>query len=166
MERQMNDPDLVGTEAGLLREYVVGGKLMQVSTVASDGAPWLAHCWYAPDKALRLVFLSRGDRRHSQNILQDARVAGGIVTIPLEGLGQKIRGVTFEGIAECVSDADLDGAYATYQSRWPQVHNMVTPEDIRADVTPNRFWRIVVQTYVLFDEVTFGAAPRREIGQW
>jgi uncharacterized protein YhbP (UPF0306 family) len=152
--------------AQLLAGYVRKGKLMQVATSTTDGLPWLAHCWYASDASLRLIFLSRADRRHSQHIEENAHVAGGIIAIPLEGLGQKIRGVTFEGTAAMVGDDALDDAYATYCRRWPQVENMISVGDLRTGSTGNRLWCISPTNYVLFDEVNFPTDPRRELTSW
>jgi uncharacterized protein YhbP (UPF0306 family) len=153
-------------QVSLLHEYLREGKLMQIATTDGADSVWLAHCWYAVDDQLRLIFLSREDRVHSQHILRGSGVAGGIIAIDLEGLGQKIRGVTFAGKAELASDDVLDEAYETYSARWPQVQQMVTPNEIRARRTPNRIWRVRPTTYVLFDEVNFPDEPRQEIATW
>lgn len=155
-----------GQEPQLLREYVKQGMLMQICTVSRDGAPWLAHCWYAADRDLNLIFMSKNGRRHSKEILENGRVAGGIIAIQLEGLGQKVRGVTYEGVAKAVESNDLDTAYSTYSGRWPQVEDMVSIEKIRAGESDNRLWRIEPSVFVLFDEINFPEDPRRELRGW
>ena len=103
MDKPANEPD----ERPLLRNYVSDGKLMQLATISASGAPWLTHCWYAADSELNLIFMSKADRRHSTDIRGNERVAGGIIAITLDGLGQKVRGVSFEGTAEQVDEGQL-----------------------------------------------------------
>lgn len=156
------DPDA----AELLRAYVRQGSVVQVATSATNGDPWMAHCWYAATDALSLIFMSRIGRRHSKDILSNPRVSCGILAIPLEGLGQKVRGVVLEGSAHMVEAAELPAAYETYRARWPQVEQMA-PLDALADPDgENRLWRIEPQTYVLFDEENFPGDPRREMTTW
>jgi uncharacterized protein YhbP (UPF0306 family) len=153
-------------EAELLREYVQAGRLMQLATVSTEGLPWLAHCWYAADSDLKLIFLSRQDRRHSYDIINNGKVAGGIIGIQLEGLGQKVRGVIFEGMAAMVPKDELGSAYAVYSRRWPKVKEMVTLDAIANDQTSNRLWCVRPAGFVLFDEVSFPEEPRRELSEW
>jgi uncharacterized protein YhbP (UPF0306 family) len=162
MDQPTNEPH----ERALLRSYVSDGKLMQLATISASGAPWLAHCWYATDSDLNLIFMSKADRRHSTNIRDDERVAGGIIAMTLDGLGQKVRGVSFEGTAEQVDEGRLSPAYETYSARWPQVGAMVSVDEISRQATDNRLWRVVPSMYVLFDEVNFPDSPRRELLRW
>jgi uncharacterized protein YhbP (UPF0306 family) len=153
-------------ERRLLHEYVRKGKLMQLATTSPLGAPWLAHCWYAADERLNLLFMSRARRRHSLEITANPRVAGGIIATDLDGLGQKVRGVIFEGTAEEVGDGELEQAFRTYRDRWPQVEGMASVEMLRAQGEENRLWQVMPTSFVLFDEVNFPTEPRREIGNW
>jgi len=162
----MTDSEKHRNEAALLREYVQGGQLMQIATLASDGGPRVSHCWYAADRELNLVFLSRVGRHHSREILTDKRVAGGIIATPLEGLGQKVRGATFQGTAHQIVPNDLTDAYETYCLRWPQAREMVSLEALTTEATENRLWTVIPTTYVLFDEISFPDEPRRELVAW
>lgn len=162
----MTDDESRSDEVALLRDYVRQGSVMQIATTSADGRPWMAHCWYAAADDLSLVFMSRIGRRHSQDILVNARVSCGILAISLEGLGQTVRGVVLEGTASVVDMADLEAAYGVYSSRWPQVLRMV-PMEVLADASgENRLWRIDPTAYVLFDEENFPAQPRRELSTW
>jgi uncharacterized protein YhbP (UPF0306 family) len=162
----MTDEEMADRERRLLRQYVEQGKLMQVATTSDHGSPWLAHCWYAADSNLSLVFMSRTARRHSLEIRNDPRVAGGIVSMDLQGLGQKVRGVIFEGAAEELVDGRADEAYDTYRSRWPQVETLAPLEALRGTDAANRLWRITPSSFILFDEVNFPSEPRRTITEW
>src|SRR5690348_13996395 len=99
--------------------------------------------WYAPsDDCRRLYFTSRDTRVHSGNIRKNGKVAGSIVAIDLEGLGQKVQGVFLSGTAtEC--DAQSGPVwYEAYRRRWPQVITMFSAADIASARTPMRMYEI------------------------
>jgi uncharacterized protein YhbP (UPF0306 family) len=151
-----------GSTRALLREYLRGAKLMQVATVR-DAQPWMANVWFAMDESFRLYFISRGDRRHSKEIRANRWVAGSIVQPPFEGLGQKVRGVTFEGEATELEDDDLVYGYDTYRRRWPQVESSAPLPEIASGKSQTRVYRVVPRLFVLFDEVNYPKDPRQEI---
>ncbi len=147
----------------VLEEYVCAGMLMQISSVTDTGHPSLCHVWYRvqfrPD---RLYFISRRDRVHSLNIRRDERVAGGIVAIPLTGLGQAVTGVTFKGSAselDAAAEEELEG----FLVRWPLARASITSERVARNDTVSRLYEIRVDEWVLFDEKAFPESPRREI---
>jgi uncharacterized protein YhbP (UPF0306 family) len=147
----------------LIRNYLKDGRLMQLATVAADGHPWVAHVWYAISADLcELVFASNVSRNHSQHIRTNPAVAGGVVAIPLEGLGQKVRGLSFAGVASEGSGDRGRAAYELYAGRWPNVRAMFAADDVDSDATPMRMYIVTVETYVLFDEVHFPSQPRQE----
>lgn len=147
----------------ILEEYVRSGKLMQVATISGTGQPAVCHVWYhvqfRPD---RLYFISRREREHSANIMQDRRVAGGIVTIPLTALGQTVRGVTFKGRArELAAGAALE--LEQFLNRWPHAREAISVESVETNRTPSRLYEIQVSEWVLFDEKMFPSEPRRTL---
>jgi uncharacterized protein YhbP (UPF0306 family) len=148
---------------GILEDYVSNGKLMQVASISEEGGPWLCHVWYraqfSPD---RLYFISRLDREHSINIRRDERVAGGIISIPLIGLGQTVTGVTFQGFASEL-DASADNELRLFLTRWPRARASITTERIEADRTSSRLYEIRVNKWILFDEHDFPDEPRQLI---
>jgi uncharacterized protein YhbP (UPF0306 family) len=148
------------TSRKILEEYITTGKLMQVATVSEAGNPAVCHVWYRgqfrPD---RLYFISRHDREHSANIRQNKQVAGGIVAIPLSGLGQTVRGVTFKGQARELG-ADAATELEKFVERWPNARSIVSAERITNNDTPSRLYEIRVDEWVLFDEETFPESPR------
>lgn len=146
----------------LIRDYLKDATLMQVATCVNN-QPWVAHVWYSYDKELNLYFISRNDRRHSQEIQTQEKVAGGIVKPPFEGLGQKVRGLTFQGVAKELGNAPLNEAFNYYKSRWRQVISHVTVEAIIHDSTKVRLYKIIPSLYVLFDEINFPEQPRQEL---
>jgi hypothetical protein len=109
------------SERAFLEQYVQAGKLMQLASLSGDGSPAVCNVWYdahfAPDV---LRFISRHDRQHSHNVRVDGRVAGGIIVIPLVGLGQTVRGVTFTGSARELPTYGIDEEIAAFVTRWPR----------------------------------------------
>lgn len=155
---------MTASERHLLEEYVTHGKLMQVATLDAHNIPALCHVWYQPAfRPDRLYFISRWDRDHSINIRRDGRVAGGIVAIPLDGLGQKVRGVTFKGAAIELPEADIDVELEGFLARWPAARSILTAETLARGQTPSRLYRITVSEWVLFDEEHFVGQPRRTL---
>jgi len=151
-------------ERVLLEDYVLAGKLMQLASLNSDGSPVVCNVWYyahfAPDV---LRFISRYDRQHSRNVRIDGRVAGSIIAIPLEGLGQTVRGVTFTGVAHELPTRGVDGEVATFVARWPRSEAALHPGKLAHDETSTRLYEVTVAEWVLFDEANFPEQPRRVI---
>jgi uncharacterized protein YhbP (UPF0306 family) len=148
------------TARTVLEEYVKTGKLMQVASVSAIGYPAVCHVWYRaqfrPDK---LYFISRHDREHSANIRQNRQVAGGIVAIPLSGLGQTVRGVTFKGQARELG-VDAGRELEAFLERWPNAQSIISIKRIAENDTPSRLYEISIDEWVLFDEETFPESPR------
>ena len=146
----------------LIREYLATGQLMQVAS-SREAQPWQAHVWYAfsPDLK-RLVFTSNKSRRHSADVRDNPMVSCAIVAIPLEGLGQKVRGLVLEGSASEAAGDDLDICYELYASKWPNVRSMFSAQDIHQDATPMRMYDVRPTRFVLFDEEHYASSPRQE----
>ncbi len=146
----------------LITNYLAEGKLLHLSTSA-NAVPWVTHVWYAFDaNSGDLVFTSNKARRHSLDIVQNSQVAGGVVAIDLEGLGQKVRGLSFEGHAFEAQDEVCQKAYDIYAQRWPVVKDMFSATDILNGTTGMRMFRVELGRAVLFDEVNFPDNPRQE----
>lgn len=149
-------------ERALLEQYVRAGKLMQLASLNSDGHPMVCNVWYdahfAPDI---LRFISRYDRQHSQNIRIDSRVAGGIIAIPLEELGQTARGVTFTGSARELPTCGINKEIAAFVTRWPRAE--LNPDELASGEIAIRLYEVTIVEWVLFDEESFPKQPRRMI---
>lgn len=151
-------------ERALLEHYVQAGKLMQLASLNSDGSPVVCNVWYdahfSPDV---LRFISQHSRQHSQNIRIDGRVSGGIIAVPLEGLGQAVRGVTFTGVARELPTSGIDREVAAFVARWPRAETALHPEKLSHGEILTRLYEVTVTEWVLFDEVNFPEQPRRVI---
>jgi uncharacterized protein YhbP (UPF0306 family) len=159
---QSDQPD----ETVLLREYISAGKLMQVASQDPDNKPWLFHVWYAQNSQLELIFASNVARLHSNYIKNSPSVAGGIIAIDLEGLGQKVRGVTFVGDAHECAGQELEEAHETYAARWPNAQELFPLAKIKSGGSPMRMYKITPTQFILFDEDNYRDQPKRVITKW
>jgi Pyridoxamine 5'-phosphate oxidase len=137
---------------------------MQLSTLQADGSPTVCNVWYdfsfSPD---RLRFISRVDRNHCANIRTDPRVAGGIIAIELQGLGQTVQGVTYTGTAHELPTADIDAEIDAFIRRWPAASPSISADSLLRGRTTSRLYEIQVDTWILFDEQNFPDQPRQVI---
>src|SRR4051794_2035766 len=112
----------------MLESYVRTGKVMQLATLDADGSPYVSNLWFAsgfaPD---RLWFISRPARAHCDNIRARPRVAGSILAIALDEVGQAVRGVTFRGTAAELPVVGIDGPISAYAGRWPSAARAIDP---------------------------------------
>jgi Pyridoxamine 5'-phosphate oxidase len=154
----------MATERELLEEYVATGMLMQVATLTSHGTPVVCNVWYdysfAPDV---LRFISRPQRHHSDNIRRRPPVAGSIVAIALEGLGQVARAVTFSGNAHELPTVGFEAEASAFVARWPRAADAIDPVRLARDEATSRLYEIEVVEWVLFDEANFPDRPRRSM---
>jgi uncharacterized protein YhbP (UPF0306 family) len=148
----------------VLEEQVGTGKVMQLATIGSDGAPYVCNVWYAsaftPD---RLWFISRPTRFHCANIRTDGRVAGAILAIEIDALGQAVQGVSFKGVARELPTTGINEQIGQYVTRWPKAANAIDPGRLASGEAHHRVYEITITDWVLFDEANFAADPRREV---
>lgn len=151
----------------LLESYVLTGKLMQLASLSPDGFPAMCNVWYDAHFRPDLVrFISREDRRHSENIRRAPQVAGSIIAVTLEGLGQKAQGVTFTGLARELPAAGSDSEIEDFLKRWPAAASAINPTKAAPYRPTSRLYEIAVSEWVLFDEEHFSHQPRRVIEAW
>lgn len=148
----------------LLETYVRTGKAMQLATLDADGAPYVSNLWFAsafnPD---RLYFISRPHRQHCLNIRERGRVAGAVLAIELEDLGQRVRGVTFTGTAVELPTTGIEAPIDAYLGRWPMAAGAIDAARLAAGETHHRLYEIIVTGWILYDEENFRGDPRQPV---
>jgi uncharacterized protein YhbP (UPF0306 family) len=154
----------MGEPRDLLEDYVAAGKALQLATVRGDGAPVVCNLWYAygfdPD---RLWFISRPAREHCANLRADPRIAGAILAIELDEVGQAVRGVSFTGQATELPTTGIDNQIQAYAGRWPRAANAIDPQRLARGETHHRVYEIAVDAWVLYDEENFRDQPRQVV---
>jgi uncharacterized protein YhbP (UPF0306 family) len=154
----------MGQPRDLLEEYVASGKAMQLATLGADGAPVVCNLWYAygfePD---RLWFISRPNRAHCENLRADRRVAGAILAITLDEVGQAVCGVSFTGLGRELPTTGIDEQIGVYARRWPNAAPAIDPGRLAAGTTHHRVYEVDVTEWVFYDEEHFRAQPRQVV---
>jgi uncharacterized protein YhbP (UPF0306 family) len=145
-----------------LVDHLRAGKTMQIASSSSAG-PRVFSVWYAvSDDFSRLVFISNRNRHHSREFALNPQAGGTIVAIELEGLGQKVEGVSFFGEVSEPGGDDLVVAYRIYADKWPQVRGMFSVADIAAGSTDMRVYDVAIKQWVFFSEREYPESPRQE----
>ena len=141
----------------LITNYLHEARLMQIAT-AKDNQPWVCNVYFAFDNELNLYWISTPQRRHSQEIEVNGKVAGTIV-LP-HTPGDKVRGIQFEGVGKSATGDTMQKAMDTYASRMgmPEARKQKILEGKDAHIP----YIIKPTLYVLFDEVNFPENPRQE----
>lgn len=142
----------------LVGKYLQIGRMMQVATVKND-QPWCCTVYFVPDEKLNLYWISTPDRRHSQEILKNKKIAAAISIkhIPDED----VVGLQVEGDAQLVEDSEeIKKAIRLYADR----HNRGEKwyEDFLTGKNQHKLYRIKPRLFVLFDEENFPNDPRKE----
>jgi len=129
-----------------IRDYLP--KIIHISLATCvNNRPWVCEVHYVFDDELNLFFRSKLERRHSKELALNPQVAGNIITQHL--LGEKVRGVYFEGTAELLENVDENHmAYKLYCQRFNKGNEIL--EELKKE-DGHRFYKITVNTFYLFD---------------
>lgn len=141
----------------IIRQYLPQIIHMSMATCV-DTKPWVYEVHFAYDDDLNLYWVSDQTRRHSQELLQNNRVSGNIVT--QHHLGQAARGVAFEGVAGIVDTLDeAHPGYGAYKMRYAD------KDLLQAYSDPNgaRLYEIKVSDYYLLDAITTGKLVKHHL---
>lgn len=144
----------------VIREYLPEVIHLSLATMRGN-KPWICEVHFVFDNDLNLYFRSTPTRRHSKEIADNHNVAGNIIKQHL--VGQKPRGVYFEGTAELLTDVDENHvAYKLYCERFD------TDEEILAEAkteTGHKFYKICVSKFYVFDSLESSPSQKYEL-EW
>lgn len=119
---------------------------MQVATF-HDEQPWVCTVYFVHDDALNLYWLSWPERRHSQEIAKNSRVAVAIAVKP----DMPVIGVQGEGKAAAIKDIDIiEYVMAGYIKKYGLGKDFV--RRFKAGTNHHQLYRFIPARYVLFDE--------------
>lgn len=129
-----------------IREYLPDVCHLSLATCASN-QPWVCEVHFVYDNELNLYFRSKPSRRHSKEIDTNTCVAGNI--IQPHKVGEKVRGVYFEGAAEMLTSIDAESpVYKLFCDRLQEDDAIL--EETRTE-DGHQFYKITVREFVLFD---------------
>lgn len=141
-----------------IRDYLPQIIHMSLATCVNN-KPWICEVHYVFDNELNFYFRSTPQRRHSEEIKSNPQVAGNIITQHL--LGQKVRGVYFEGKAELLENVDEGHvAYKLYCKRFDTDSEIL--EEAKKE-TGHKFYKITVDTFYLFDSRESSPSKKYEL---
>ena len=136
--------------AATARRIVDAIMYMTLATADADGRPWVSPVWFAPDGDHAFLWLSRPERRHSQNIAARPEVAVVVFdsTVPIGGA----EAVYAEAVAAQVSGDELERAIATYSARSAARGGGPIGHDDASGPAPLRLYRAVASSLSVLGE--------------
>jgi uncharacterized protein len=141
----------------LIEDYLKEAKMMQVAT-SKDNQPWACTVYFAFDEDLNLYWISTPDRRHSEEIRENEKVAGTMV-LP-HTPGDNVRGIQFQGVAKELTQVEAVEGMKYYAERYGLDKERVSA--ILDGKDGHVCYKITPSLYVLFDEKNFPDDSRQE----
>lgn len=135
---------------------LASGRLLQLATV-NQSQPWICTVYFVHDEQLNLYWLSWPERRHSQEIAQNDKVAAAIVVKP----DQPVIGIQAEGRAEIVkNDRTVTEVLDKYVKKYAAGKDFI--RNYQAGTNHHQLYKFVPTKYVLFDEHNFSGDQARQ----
>lgn len=133
-------------------------RMMQVAT-SVNGQPWNCTVYYASDDALNLYWISMPDTRHSLELGMNSKVS---VAIPVKFDDMTVRGLSLEGTAEEITDAEIiKEKVKLYSDKFSRGDDWY--KDYIKGNNPHKLYKIKPTKIVLFDRVNFPENDRQEL---
>ncbi len=142
----------------LIEDYLKKAKILQIAT-SKENQPWACTVYFAFDEQLNLYWISKSNRRHSEEIRNNNKVAG-VIVLP-HTPGDKVQGIQLQGIAKELTDKTEAAVGMKYYAK----RFGMKPERVKAvlDGTDGHIcYKISPSLCVLFDETNFPDNPRQE----
>jgi uncharacterized protein YhbP (UPF0306 family) len=143
----------------LFDQYLNENFRMQLATSVDD-QPWACTVSYIADKERNLYWASVPSRRHSQELIQNPKVAA---TIVVKGvIDQPVIGIQLIGTAEELSPSDYPrGVVEAYAEKF--IRNPQWVDDFMNGNAEHRIYKITPSETYLFDEENFPGGQRQKI---
>jgi uncharacterized protein YhbP (UPF0306 family) len=146
------------TKEELLNKYFAERRVMQIASLGSDGSPWLCTVFFVEHDS-KLYWLSHPERRHSEDIARDARIAVAIVGED----NWPVSGVQATGTATAITDIKTaTKIMPKYIKKYGQGKDFV--ELLKRGTNKHQLYEFSTDTYKIFDEVYFKDSPEQYIG--
>jgi uncharacterized protein YhbP (UPF0306 family) len=141
----------------LIKQYINQPIIMQLATCVNN-QPWVCTVHFYADDKLNLYWVSRNDRRHSKEIKVNPKVSATILIHENTATEDWVIAVTLEGIAEVVDESIIQNVGQDY------VNKTAKDPELLAKIVdgPDKFYRLIPSSIVLFDNKNFPKDPRQE----
>lgn len=141
----------------LIKDYLPGGKTMQVATLRGD-QPWVCTVYYVADELQRLYWLSFPSRRHSQQLSLNDKAA---IAIAIK-TDKPVVGIQAEGCAEPVVDlGEVKHVMQLYANKYDGAGKDFYDNFVEG-TNQHVMYRFTPSCFVLFDEVNFSPSESRK----
>lgn len=139
------------TPAAVAQQYLQQGRVMQIATL-HDGDPRVNSVYYVPaDDMTAVYWMSEPRRRHSEDILNDARMAG---TIALK-TDWPVAGIQFTGKGSVLEDQEkLQKIIEAYNEKYHDAAKGLY-ERMQQGTNKHLIYELTLESLELFDEVNF-----------
>ena len=142
----------------LIREFLPSKNVLQLATSVNN-QPWVCNVHYYSDDDLNMYWISTPQRRHSEEIKQNPRVAVVIKVHENTPNENYIIGLSAEGTAE-LAGRDLGQINEAYMKKLDKPAQLMA--DIKDGSNPHEFYKFSPTKFVLFDTKNFPKEPRQE----
>lgn len=115
--------------------YLEKNRLISIATV-SENRPWSATTFFAYDKNLHILFFSRSDTRHAQNIAQNSHVSATINQV--WGRPGKVKGIQLVGTARKLEFGHSARFFEIFRSRFAWMDRY--PDHSLYIIEPTELW--------------------------
>jgi ribonuclease HI/uncharacterized protein YhbP (UPF0306 family) len=139
-------------------EFLALGPVMQLAT-ANKNNPWISTVYYVADAARNIYWLSLPERRHSQEVASNPKVA---VAIAIKQ-DLPVIGIQAAGSVSVVDDAVVvEEILATYVKKYDGAGKEFHQRFIDGK-NKHQLYKLIPEYLVLFDEVHFKTNPAQKI---
>lgn len=141
----------------LISEYLEDAEIMQLATGGENGQPWICTLHFALGENGSMYWNSLRDRRHSQEVRANGKVAVAVLKDPAV-----TRALQMEGDAEEVTGEAVHEAHRIYSAAHGDSPKRL--EYALSDASDDPAYYVFrPRNIVLFDKVNFPDDPRQEI---
>ena len=113
-------------------------KSLMVLGTSSNDKVWSATVYYVVTEEFEIIFYSRSDTRHTENIEINPNISVVVTEIPIKS--KKIKSIQLAGIARKADGADWNKYYLRYEEKYKWAKEF--PDHIIYVVKPLELWMI------------------------
>lgn len=143
----------------LVKKYLPTVNIMQLAT-SSNNQPWACTVHFYSDENLNLYWISTLERRHSQDIKLNPKVAATIMVHENTAEEDYVIGVSIEGTAELLAEKIDDATVQAYISKLSM--DTAFMAKVKAGKDAHKFYRLTSSKIVIFDNKDYPDNPRQE----
>ena len=132
------------------RRIVDANSYATLATADAEGRPWVTPVWFAERDLREYLWVSRTERRHSQNVAQRAELA--LVVFDSTAVAGEGNAVYVEAVAAPVPDAELADVLDVFNAKCEASGLRTWAESKVSGNAPFRLYRAVASQVWVLDE--------------